>query len=449
MMKGITYKVNVLARISLILGLGFAAIIILTQTHFWLVSIWVALAMILLIIELFFFLHKSRKALKEFLLSINQEDFGSLYSVDESDKEISGAYRSILEKFRKLRIQKESHYHYLLRIVEHVDTALICLDHKENVQLINQSAKDLLLIPNIIDLKPLMKIDKNLVKLIRDIRSGQKELIKIIRKGKLLNISVRATEFILQNNKYKLVSLQDIKTELEEQEVDSWQKLVRILTHEIMNSTVPITNMVSFAREFLVDDQGYPKPVPGLKEEEIHDLVESLKTAEVRSQGLVNFVKTTKSLTQIPKPSFREISVNNLFSRIQNLFKPEMSQGNIQLKIFFCQPDILIIADLELLEQVIINLIRNAVEAVSQISDPLIELKAEYKTENKTIISVRDNGPGIKKDLLDQIFIPFFSTKKNGSGIGLSLSRQIMKLHKGRIDVESEPGSGTGFFLEI
>lgn len=449
MKREIPYKISVLARIFLILGLGFATIIILTQTHFWLVSIWIALAMILLIIELFFFLHRSKKALKEFLLSVSQEDFSNLYSVDKSDEEITGAYRLILEKFRDLRIQKESHYHYLLRIVEHVDTALICLDNKENVQLINQSARDLLSIPAIKDLKPLLKIDKNLVSTIRDIRSGQKEMIKIIRKGKLLNISARATEFILENSKYKLVSLQDIKTELEEQEVDSWQKLVRVLTHEIMNSTVPITNMVSFAREFLVDNEGYPKSVPGLNKEEINDLVESLKTAEVRSHGLVNFVKTTKSLTQIPKPSFREVSVNDLFSRIQNLFKPEMGQGNIQLKVLFCQPDILIKADFELLEQVIINLIRNAIDAVSQISDPLIELKAECNTGNKTIISVRDNGPGIQSDLLDQIFIPFFSTKKNGSGIGLSLSRQIMKLHKGRIDVESEPGSGTGFMLEI
>lgn len=448
-MKGISYKINILARISLILGLGLAAIIVGAQTHFWLVSIWISLAMALLIAELFLFLHRSRKALKEFLLAVSQEDFSNIYTADKFDGEITGAYKQILEKFRDLRIQKESHYHYLLRIIEHVDTALICLDRQENIRLINQSAKDLLAISGINDLKPLMKIDKKLVEVIRGIQSGQKELIKIIRNGKLLNLSVRATEFTLESEKYKLVSFQDIKTELEEQEVSSWQKLVRVLTHEIMNSTVPITNMVSFAREFLVDEHGNPRHVPGLNEQEISDMVESLKTAEVRGQGLVNFVKTTKSLTQIPSPSFRDVSVNDLFSRIQNLFKPELNRDNIQLKISPCDPDIIIKADLELLEQVIINLVRNAIEAVSQTVDPRIELKAECREGNKTIISVRDNGRGISKELMDQIFIPFFSTKRNGSGIGLSLSRQIMKLHKGRIDVESKPGSGTGFLLEI
>ncbi len=449
MMKGISYKINILGRIILILGLGFAAIIVLTQTHFWSTSIWIALVMLMLIVELFIFLHRSRNALKEFLLSINQEDFSNVYSADESDAEIIQAYRLILDKFRDLRIKKESHYHYLLRIVEHVDTALICLDHNENVQLINKSAKDLLKIHDIKDLKPLLKIDKKLVDTIREIRSGHKELVRMIRQGKLLNISVRATEFILEDEKLKLVTLQDIKSELEEQEVESWQKLVRILTHEIMNSTVPITNMVTIAREILADTQGDTKPISGLSEEEINDLIESLKTAELRGKGLMNFVKTTKSLTQISKPSFREVSVNNLFSRIHKLFKPETDQRNIQLKIIYCQPDILIKADLELLEQVIINLIRNAIEALGQTSDPGIELKAGDKYHSKTIISVRDNGPGIEKDKLDQIFIPFFSTKKNGSGIGLSLSRQIMKLHKGRIEVESEPGTGSCFTLEI
>jgi len=163
-MKIFSYRINIIIRIGLILSLGFASIIIITQTHFWLVSVWIILAIILLIFELFHYLQRSRKALKEFLNSINQEDFSNLYIADESDNEISSSYRSILEKFRHLRIQKESHYQYLLRIIEHVDTAFICLDQKENIQLINRFAKDLLEIPDIRDLKPLMKIDKNLVK---------------------------------------------------------------------------------------------------------------------------------------------------------------------------------------------------------------------------------------------------------------------------------------------
>ena len=448
-MKTLSYRINIIIRISLILAFGFASIIIITQTHFWLVSVWIALAIILLILELFNYLQKSRKALKEFLTSINQEDFSHLYLADESDKEITRGYRSILEKFRYLRIQKESHYQYLIRIIEHVDTALICLDQKGNIHLINRSAKDLLKIPAIRDLKPLIKIDNNLVKVISDIRSGQRELIKTIRNGKLLNLSIRATEFSIENEKFKLISFQDIKTELEEKEVDSWHKLVRVLTHEIMNSTIPITNLISFAQNFLVNDNNRPKQIPGLKKDDINDLVESLKTAESRSKGLVNFVKTTKSLTQIPKPSFREFPVENLFDRVHNLMQTRLTTTNVDFKIFLLQPGLTIKADFELTEQVLINLVMNAIEAVENSEEPSIQLSAEKINSGQVRIQVKDNGPGIDEENLEQIFVPFFTTKEKGSGIGLSLSRQIMRLHKGRIDVETGINTGTTFTLEF
>jgi nitrogen fixation/metabolism regulation signal transduction histidine kinase len=354
-----------------------------------------------------------------------------------------------MDKFRFLRIEKEIHYHYLQRVIEHVDTALICLDKDQNIQLINRSAKDLLQIPKIRDLKSLEKIDRNLVSLIRGIRTGQREMISLIRYGKILNLTVRATEFTLEKDTYKIVSLHDIKPELDEQEVDSWQKLVRILTHEITNSTIPITNMIAVAREFLVNGDGKPKKIPGLNKEEINDLVESLAIAESRSKGLVNFVQTTKSLTRIPKPSFREIKVKDLFIRIKDLFKKELELSNIELKFTLKTPDLVLKADLELIEQVLINLIRNSIEAFKETPEPQIELLAEYNNTGRPTIKVRDNGIGINKENLNQIFIPFYSTKKDGSGIGLSLSRQIMKLHKGRIEVESEKGKGTCVRLEF
>jgi nitrogen fixation/metabolism regulation signal transduction histidine kinase len=405
--------------------------------------------MILLIFELIRFHERSRNALREFLISIKQEDFSSLSTIDEKDDELQEAYQMILDKFRYLRIQKETHYHYLQRVIEHVDTALICLDHKLEIQLINKSAKDLLQVPDIKDLRSLEKIDINLVTLIREIDSGQREIIRLARHGKILNLSVRATTFTLEKDKYKIVSLHDIKTELEEQEVESWQKLVRVLTHEIMNSTIPITNMVGLARDFLVDDEGNPKEIPGLDKEEIDDLVESLSTAEKRSKGLVKFVQTTKDLARIPEPTISEISVDDLFNRLKGFFKNEIKQHKIDFKIVLCKSDLVINADLEMIEQVLINLIKNAIEAVEDISRPKIKLIANQKNNMTLSISVHDNGHGIPEENLDKIFIPFYSTKDKGSGIGLSLSRQIMKLHRGRIDVETELGAGTTFILEF
>lgn len=445
----LSYRYQVILRTGLILSVGFAGLIITLETPYWMVSFWLGLVIIILILELIRFHERSKKALREFLISINQEDFSSLTTVDETDKELQHAYQLILDKFRYLRIQKEKHYHYLKRVIEHVDTALICLDQNQYIQLINRSAKDLLLVSEIKDLRSLEKLDKDLVSIIRNIGTGQREMIRLIRHGKLLNLSVRATEFILEKDSYKIVSLHDIRSELEEQEVDSWHKLVRVLTHEIMNSTIPITNMVGIAREFLVDDKGIPKKIPGLQNDEIGDLIMSLKTAESRSKALVNFVQTTKSLTRIPEPTFSEVSVNELFKRIKGLFKKELDQLEIDFTVTLKRSDLVIKADLELIEQVLINLVRNAIEALKSTSGPEIELSAEQKNKTGAIIRIRDNGPGIREENLDQIFIPFFSTKKEGSGIGLSLSRQIMKLHKGRIEVETETGSGSCFSLEF
>ena len=444
-----SYRIRVILRILLIFSVGFAGVVIATLTPYWLISLWLGLFVIILVMELIRFHERSKKVLHEFLHSIEQDDFSSISIADEKDTDLQSAYRKILDKFRFLRIEKEAHYHYLQRVIEHVDTALICFDTDERIQLANRAAKDLLGLQSIRDLKTLEKLDKSLVLRIRKLKTGQREMIRVIRDGRILNLSIRGTEFRLKQATYKIVSLHDIKPELDEQEVDSWQKLVRVLTHEIMNSTVPITNLVGFAREFLVDEEGNPKKIPGLKEEEISDLVESLTTAESRSQGLVNFVQTTKSLTKIPEPSIAEIRVDNLCTRLKELFRHELEQMKIECNLEQEKPGMVFFADVELIEQVLINLIRNAIDALKDTRDPVIEIKACHKPSGAFALSIRDNGKGIDKDSLENIFIPFYSTKKEGSGIGLSLSRQIMQKHKGRIDVKSEPGKGSCFTLEF
>jgi nitrogen fixation/metabolism regulation signal transduction histidine kinase len=444
-----SYRIKIILRILLILMAGFSGVYLALNTPYWMLSFWLGLLLVLLILELIRFHERSIQGFREFLTSIRQEDFATLRTLDTGDHELQQAYQMILSKFQDLRIQKETHYHYLQRVIEHVDTALICLDHKQDIQLINRSAKALLQVPDLRDLRSLEKVDRDLVTLIREIDTGHRKIIRLIRHGKIFNLSVRASTFTLEKDKYKIVSLHDIRTELEEQEVESWQKLVRVLTHEIMNSTIPITNMVGLARDFLVDDEGKPKEIPGLEKEEIDDLVESLSTAENRSKGLVKFVQTTKDLARLPHPTISEIPVEELFNRLRGFFKNDIKKHKIDFKLILCQPDIIIKADLEMIEQVLINLIKNAMEVVRDQPGPKIKLTAERKDNQAVTISVFDNGPGIPEENLDKIFIPFFSTKKEGSGIGLSLSRQIMKLHRGRIDVETEPGSGTTFLLEF
>jgi nitrogen fixation/metabolism regulation signal transduction histidine kinase len=443
------YRTRLIIRVILLMLVGLTGLILLTQTPYWMMAIWAGVLLVVQTGELIRFNERSRKSFREFLLSIKQEDFASLHKLDDSDREMEEAYQMILEKFSDLRIQKESHYHYLQQVVEHVDTALVLIDIEENILLINKSAKDLLQVAEIRELRSLEKIDIKLVELIREMSAGQQVLIKIIRHGRILNLSIRMSEFILDKDHYKVISFHDIRTELEEQEVDAWHKLVRVLTHEIRNSTIPITNMIGIARDFLVDEKGRPKKIPGLDDEELSDLVLSLETAESRSSALANFVESTRSLAQLPEPKFETIRVADLFKRLQGIYKKQLMESGISLKLDIKDKDMSIKADPELIEQVVINLVKNAVEALENRNEPAVGISAEKIDRAGVRIRICDNGPGIEEEVLEQIFIPFFSTKEEGSGIGLSLSRQIMKLHRGRIECQSIPGEGTCFILEF
>ena len=266
----------------------------------------------------------------------------------------------------------------------------------------------------------------------------------MLKEGELKNLSLRATEFILKNNHYKIVSIQDIKSELEEKEVESWQKLIRVLTHEIMNSAIPISTLSSVISQMLEDEQGNPLPLSDLEDDISEDVLGGLKTIESRSKGLVKFVDAYKSLTKIDPPKFETVSLKKLVADITKLLKPDLDGRQIELSIEIDKSH-KVKGDSELLAQVLINLLKNAMEALE-------DMKGKIAIESKilggrTVLALSDNGPGIEPDILENIFVPFFSTKKKGSGIGLSLSRQIMRLHKGSIAVQSKLGVGTTFVL--
>ena len=294
----LSFRTGVLIRILLILATGIAAFLIASRSAYWLIAGWLGVLELVLIIDLLRYHERSHRAFKEFLHFIQQGEFVSISTIDEKNGEFQDAYKILFEKFRNLRIEKEANYHYLKRIIEHVDTALICLQEDKDIRLINKATMDLLSIPEIKDLGGITRVDEELARMVEGIQSGEKEMIRFIRHGRIMKLSIRATEFTLDGQIYKIVSLQDIKSELEEQELDSWQKLVRVLTHEIMNSAIPITNMVSMAKQILLDDNGLTKDIPGLSEEEKEDLMISLNTAESRSQGLTSFVQSTKSLSR-------------------------------------------------------------------------------------------------------------------------------------------------------
>ncbi|MEQ9423124.1 MAG: ATP-binding protein [Cyclobacteriaceae bacterium] len=443
-----SFRFQVVIRITLILILGYLSIYIFFYTHFWLVAFWTTLLAAILIYSLVRYVERSNRELANFLLAIKQGDFTNTYhrkGSEPSKDELNTAFSEILSVFQYLSTEKETNHLFLQTVVEHVSIALITFDKTGEVISVNKAAKNLINRPYLKHLSSLEKIEPQLYEALKHVQPDHREVVKMVSNGQLQNLSIRATDFILKNEEYKIVSIQDIKGELDEKEVESWQKLIRVLTHEIMNSAIPISTLSSVISEMMEDEKGNPLPISQLDDDVGEDVLGGLKTIESRSKGLVRFVEAYKSLTKIDPPKFKEVDLNTLVDGVLKLLDADLKKGNVKIEKDI--RNLIIKADPELIEQVLINLIKNASEALENTKSPLVSIKAKSLPNGRTMLEISDNGPGIEAENLDNIFVPFFSTKKKGSGIGLSLSRQIMRLHKGSISVNSEPGEGTSFSL--
>jgi signal transduction histidine kinase len=262
-------------------------------------------------------------------------------------------------------------------------------------------------------------------------------------------LNLRNKELDLQNIELRVQKdeIERQKDELISKEIITWQKLVNIITHEIVNSAIPITNLAGMSAQMLEDESGVVQKPEKIGEEVTEDIHHSLKIIESRTQGLINFVKATKSLTDIPKPNLRKVFIHDLFDRVALLFRARFKEAGVKFEMEITPPDIHIEADLELIEQVIINLFQNSLEAMQDTTGRKLSLIAVRKSDEHVEISVTDNGKGINEDVLEKIFLPYYSTKVNSSGIGLSLSQQIMMLHHARIEVSSVVDKGSTFTL--
>lgn len=283
-----------------------------------------------------------------------------------------------------------------------------------------------------------------LLKALKEAEPGRSTLYK----GQDFLLTIQLTEMRIRGNPMKLLTLQNIQTELQQQEIEAWQKLTRVLRHEIMNSITPISSLTSTLREILDHDMTQRNNHYELKSEGAEDLREGLSTIENRSKGLIKFIDAYREYTSLPQPKLKTVRVKDLIEKVAQLMKPEIRKTTIDFRIS-CESEFLTIqADEEMIEQVLINLIKNSVEALTEFESGVIEVIGRY-SGNSVAIQVIDNGAGIIKEAMSRVFVPFFTTKKTGSGIGLSLSRQIMQMHNGSLSVESEPGVQTVFTMKF
>ena len=401
------------------------------------------------LVDIFRFVSQTNRKLTRFLESVKYSDFISGFTADNklgrSFKDLNIAFNEVLEAFRKARSEKEEHWQYLNTVVQQVRTGILSFDGDGNIQLMNANAKKFIGINSIRNINELIPVNPKLYHAINSVAPGKSELYKGSNE---LFLTIQSTDLRIRGADVKLVTLQNIQPELQMQELEAWRNLTRVLRHEIMNSITPISSLTSTLREILDHDMEKKDHHYELKEEGADDLREGLGTIENRSKGLIKFIDAYREYTSLPKPKMSIVRLKDVVEKVAQLMKPELRKTSIDFS-YRCSSEYLTIqADVEMIEQVLINLLKNAIEALSETVNPKLELNGLYD-ESAVKIEVIDNGPGIIQEAVEHIFVPFYTTKRTGSGIGLSLSRQIMQMHNGSITVESEPDVRTVFTLRF
>ena len=445
------FRLNVVVRILMIMVSVVVLLSIIGNASLMISSATLIILIVWQIIGLVRYVERTNRKLSVFFDAVRHSDFSSSFSdqgLGKSFDELNQAFNEVIEAFQKTRAAKEEHFNYLQTVVQHVTTGIIVFTKNGRISMVNNAFKRMFRNSNLRFISDVEMIDNNLSELLINIKAGESELVKVFYDNELLQLSVRATEFRMQGEDFVLVSLQNIHSELEAKEMDSWQKLIRVLTHEIMNSITPIVSLSSTVKTLLIDDESV-KLKSEIDEDDVESAQSALNTIERRSQSLLYFVQVYRNLTRIPKPNFRHFPVKDLFDNVEQLLLPKIKECNIQFKYRIVPPSLSLTADPDLIEQVLINLLINSLHAVQNTEQPRIQVLATAEGINHVNIAVSDNGYGIKPDNLEQIFVPFFTSKKEGSGIGLSLSREIMRLHKGNITVKSKPNIETRFTLHF
>lgn len=394
------------------------------------------------------YVERADRDLARFLQAIRHEDFSLSFTgagLGSAYADLKNAFNEVLDAFRKTRAEREENFQYLQTVVQHVGIGLICYTPEGRIELVNSAAQRLLRRPHLRDVRELEGISKPFAETLLKLRSGDKALVKVQDEDEVLQIIVYATELRMRGESFILASVQNIQSELEEQEMEAWQKLIRVLTHEIMNSITPISSLASTVRGLLPDAER----AAAVDSETLSDVHVALQTIQSRSEGLLHFVETYRQLTRIPRPDFQIFQIAELFARVVFLMQAECDEHNVGVRTAITPQTLELTADPDLVEQVLINLMRNAVQALAGRPNARVDLTAHLDDRGHVIIRVRDNGPGILEDVQEHVFIPFFTTKRDGSGIGLALSRQIMRVHRGNIRVQSKPEEETAFILRF
>ena len=395
------------------------------------------------------YMNMTNRKISYFLESVQNNDSTLLFPENISGKSVRELYEGlnkINEQIQHLKIENQQREQYFKTLLEHVATGIITFNSKGFVLHANSAVKNLLSVEVLTHIHQLERINRNLYHAVLNFKPFEQKMVSLVNERGTIELSLKSTSFKTQNEELILLSVQDIRNELDEKELDSWMKLIRVLMHEIMNSIAPITSLSeSLSQLFTVG--GHDILPEEVNEKIIRTTIHGLNVIGEQGSGLIQFVESYRKLTRLPKPEKKLFKAEDLINRVKVLYFSFDNAEKVKLSVSINPSELELFADENLISQVLLNLVKNALEALNDKEDGNIRIIVDTTANNRPQICVCDNGPGISPEIMEQIFVPFFTTRESGSGIGLSLSRQIMRLHGGSLQVRSVPEKETVFNL--
>jgi nitrogen fixation/metabolism regulation signal transduction histidine kinase len=446
-----SFAIGLIIRVILIVAVAYIGVFFFQKEQSFIQGAMFSFVVLVLTFNLISYVNTTNRKITRFLESIRYSDFSSSFTKDSklgpSFREMNMSFNEVIDAFKKTRAEKEEQMLFLQIMIQHINTGILSFDSDGKIGVINGAAKQLLQIPQFKDINDLGKLSIELLRNVLQLKPGGSFSIKI---NADLHLNVQSASFKMEGHSWTLISFQNIKSELQKNELQAWQNLTKVLRHEIMNSMTPIASLANSLGTILEEDVLEKEDgVLEMQKDCFLDLSEGLETISKRSTGLVEFVNAYRDYTNIPLPVIKKFPVEPLFENICVLLKEDLAKAEIRLIPQLQPKDLEILADPDLIQMILINLVKNAKEAMTEAKNRTIILSAGTDSQSTPFIQVIDHGEGIVPEAIERIFVPFYTTKKSGSGIGLAISRQIMNLHKGSLEAESIVGERTVFTLRF
>ncbi len=444
--------INVIIRTLFITLTSLLLGILYFKVNDWLITINLLGLIIIQVILMIRSLNKTNERINDFFVSLENDDTSfsfQLKNKEKSFKNLMQTLERLSHKMQHLRIDNEKQSHFFKYVVDNLSIGIIGIDSDQKIELLNKATNDLLGLKRIEKWEDLSHVSVEFFQKINKLQPNKQLLLKLNKGGYFLPLSITLHEYLYFDKILKIYTFQDVKKELDENELESWQQLIRVLTHEVMNSIGPVTSSIDTISELLYQENNKfeLKSLEELSENVLSDILKGIQIIKERSIGLKEFVTNFRSLTLIPKLNIEYVFVSSVFKNVCYLFETELNKKKIHINFELYPESIKLEADIKLLEQVFINLIKNSIEAFESQDSNEIIFKSYVNVSNHVVIEINDNGKGMSSEIAEQVFIPFYTTKENGSGIGLSFVKQIMSLHGGQVLLKSELNIGTSILL--